>query len=167
MRERLNYLLASINPFYESISVIYLLGLALLVILLGSTACANSSPMNQVANSQNKAASPAPITISLPTEVTENTSNPLPDLAAAAYAGKPLYQANCALCHGDSGAGDGPAGPSFDPKPTHLTQGTVATSADGKMFLSLKNGKGQMPAMKKMTDEQMWQVVAYVRTLAR
>ena len=39
-----------------------------------------------------------------------------PDLHAAA----PLYQAQCAACHGPQGEGDGPAGVSLDPAPSNF-----------------------------------------------
>src|SRR5581483_10102622 len=106
--------------------------------------------------------SPTAATVSLPVEVTEEAKNPLPDLATAANAGQPLYQANCALCHGDAGASDGPASSSFDPRPTDLTKGKVTADPDGKMFLVIKQGKGKMLGMKRLTDEQIWQIVAYV-----
>lgn len=165
MRERLNFLLDSIIPIYESISVVYLLGVALLIIVLGSTSCSNQASSENASKQPTTPANAS--TVTLPTEVTETTKNPLPDLAMAVNVGKPLYQANCSLCHGETGAGEGPAGASFDPKPTHLAKGAVTTDPDGKLFLALKNGKGKMPPMKRMTDEEMWQVIAYVRTLAK
>ena len=40
---------------------------------------------------------------------------------APANPGKDLYDQNCASCHGDAGAGDGPAGASLDPKPRNYS----------------------------------------------
>ncbi len=152
----------------KAISVPYLLAAALLLIVLGSAACSSpSTPKDTSLASPAAVSTTVNTAVTLPAKVTAETRSPLPDLAAAAVAGTPLYQANCAYCHGDTGAGDGPAGESFDPIPTHLANGAILSDPDGKVFLALKNGKGKMPAMKKMTDEQMWQVVAYVRTLAK
>ena len=109
--------------------------------------------------------SPSPAPVVLPDKVLPDTKNPLTD-AAAAVAGKKHYQANCTLCHGDEGKGDGAAADAFDTKPTPLNTGDVVKDPDGELFLAVKNGKGKMPAAKKMTDEQIWQVIAYVRTLA-
>lgn len=109
-------------------------------------------------------------TASMPAIVTEDVRNPLPDLDAAASAGKPLYASNCALCHGNDGQADTSAADSLPAKPTDLTGGEVASSGDGKIFLVIKNGKmigGKMtmaPA-RNLTDEQIWQIVAYVRAL--
>jgi mono/diheme cytochrome c family protein len=47
--------------------------------------------------------------------------NPLGDTAATADKGKPLFLQNCAPCHGQTGAGDGPAGMALDPKPRNQT----------------------------------------------
>lgn len=168
MSKHFELMLNRLQVATESISIPYLLAVALLLIVLGSTACSSPSTSKETSTASPAMASPtANTTVTLPANVTAATRNPLPDLASAAAAGTSLYQANCALCHGDSGTGDGPAGASFDPKPTHLAKGKILTDPDGEIFLSLKNGKGKMPAMKKMSDEQMWQVVAYVRTLPK
>lgn len=37
--------------------------------------------------------------------------------------GKKVYAQNCAMCHGDSGKGDGPAGAGLNPKPRNLVTG--------------------------------------------
>lgn len=105
------------------------------------------------------------------TDVTEETPNPLPDLKKAAVAGKKLFLTNCAICHGHEGLGDGPSRSSLIAEPANLTAPPVADYRDGRMFLSIKLGKmvkGRltMPPVSKMTDEEIWQTIAYVRTLS-
>jgi mono/diheme cytochrome c family protein len=166
MHQFLASLRRSLSFFPRPILLTYLSLIAILITALGSMGCSN--PLTR-SNSSTTAPPPSPTNsaISLPVEVTEETKNPLPDLTAAANLGQPLYQANCALCHGDLGASDGPASSSYDPRPTDLTKGKVTTDPDGKIFLITKHGKGKMPGMKRLTDEQIWQIVAYVRTLAK
>lgn len=103
--------------------------------------------------------------------VTKTTKNPLTDLKAAAESGKLLYAANCVMCHGDSGKGDGAAGGSLAAKPTDLTSVEVTGDPDGEIFLVIKEGKltdGKivMPPARRLTDEQIWEIVAYTRTMA-
>lgn len=107
-----------------------------------------------------------------PQEVTESTKNPLTDLANAQTKGKALYAIHCALCHGDTGKGDGIAGTSLAVKPTDLSSPGTAAAPDGKLFLITKNGKmtnGKivMPPVKNLSDEQVWQLVAFMRTLSK
>jgi len=132
-----------------------------------STTTSPTATATPVARATPAASATAPAT-SAASNVTKETKNPLKDRAAAAAAGKPLYVANCAVCHGESGKGDAPAGVAV--KATDLTKGDVPSDPDGELFLSIKNGRERegkivMPPAK-LTDEQIWQVVAYVRTLA-
>ncbi|MES2615848.1 MAG: cytochrome c [Bdellovibrionota bacterium] len=39
--------------------------------------------------------------------------------AFAASPGETIYKANCEMCHGSSGAGDGPVGKALNPKPAN------------------------------------------------
>jgi mono/diheme cytochrome c family protein len=92
-------------------------------------------------------------------------TNPLG--ADAATAGAAVFKANCASCHGESGHGDGPAGQALDPKPVNLAE-LQKTAGDDFLFWRVSTGvPGTSMAGWKgvLTEEQLWQVVAYIRTL--
>jgi mono/diheme cytochrome c family protein len=71
------------------------------------------------------------------------------------------------MCHGAQGHGDGPASGSLDPQPKNLAilQQSVG---DDYLFWRISTGKPgtSMVAWKGiLTDEEIWQVVSFIRTL--
>ena len=87
------------------------------------------------------------------------------DLAA----GKLIYAQQCVVCHGITGKGNGPSGKALNPKPTDFT---TATGDDAEWFKATKLGSkavgksnGMEGAAGKLTDEQIRDVLAYVKTL--
>jgi len=92
-------------------------------------------------------------------------TNPLG--ADAATAGADVFKTNCETCHGPQGHGDGPAGAALDPAPKNLAE-LQAQAGDDYLFWRINTGKEgtAMVAWKGvLTDEQIWQVVAFIRTL--
>ncbi|MGC3891621.1 FTR1 family protein [Pseudomonas urmiensis] len=80
--------------------------------------------------------------------------------------GAALYAQNCSICHGDSGAGDGPAGVGLEPPPANLRS---AERLDQLSLFDLYNTLGlgiegtEMPSFADQLDErQRWDVAAYV-----
>jgi mono/diheme cytochrome c family protein len=95
--------------------------------------------------------------------------NPVPATAASIEAGKASYTKYCRFCHGDEAKGDGKMAPK-DSHPSDLTDAKWDRgSTDGEIFAVVQNGAGPKFEMKgfkgRMTDEQIWQVVDYVRSL--
>jgi mono/diheme cytochrome c family protein len=98
----------------------------------------------------------------------QNLADPFPKDAAAVARGKSIFEANCAMCHGHQGKGDGPVGAAFTPKPADVTSTAVQSLSDGDVFLLVTNGVRAMPTFRKLlTPEERWSVVAYVRSLAQ
>ena len=100
-------------------------------------------------------------------------TNPFANQADAATAGGVLYAERCASCHGATGLGDGPAAAALDPKPADLAA-VAGDMADDFFFWRIMEGgamepfNSSMPAQKGiLTDDQVWQLVTFVRTLAK
>jgi mono/diheme cytochrome c family protein len=92
-------------------------------------------------------------------------TNPLDESAAAQ--GAEIFKNNCVPCHGKSGHGDGPAGAALDPAPKNLAE-LQPQVGDDYLFWRINTGKPgtSMVAWKGiLTDEEIWQVVAFIRTL--
>jgi mono/diheme cytochrome c family protein len=89
-------------------------------------------------------------------------------------AGKVKYDVNCAGCHGKTGKGDGPAAAALNPKPQDHTDGKIMNAlSDQYLFDIIKKGGVAvkkapiMPANeKKLSDQEIWDVIAYIRSLA-
>jgi mono/diheme cytochrome c family protein/uncharacterized membrane protein len=83
--------------------------------------------------------------------------------------GRDLFGKNCAACHGEQGRGNGPAAADLSSKPPDYGSGHLDIHTDGDIFYWIQNGISQgspMPAFKdKLTDDEIWHVVNYVRRL--
>ena len=80
--------------------------------------------------------------------------------------GAALYAQNCSICHGDTGAGDGPAGVGLEPAPANLRD--VARLDQLSLFdlyntLALGIDGTEMPSFAdQLDDRQRWDVAAYI-----
>jgi mono/diheme cytochrome c family protein len=110
---------------------------------------------------------------SAPTEYLKQ-QNPLPQGADLSEARKIFMcdgdRLSCAKCHGEKGDGRGPMSAMFDPPPRNFACAqTVNGIPDGQIFWIVRFGSPgtSMPPHPKLTDEQIWKLVAYLRQLAR
>ncbi len=87
-------------------------------------------------------------------------------VSQAQDSGAATYKAKCASCHGADGSGNTPAGKSLKALP--FKSPDIVSASDGDLIADTKNGKGKMPAYSgKLTDAQIKDVVAYIRTLQK
>jgi mono/diheme cytochrome c family protein len=86
----------------------------------------------------------------------------------AQAAGAVIYAQSCAICHGASGNGNGARHEGLNPPPANLTlpPWSEASSA-GRMFVAIRSGVARtaMPAWRTLSDEEVWNVIAFVHTL--
>ncbi len=75
-----------------------------------------------------------------------------------------LYKSKCQACHGPDGKGDTAAGKKLGAKDFHSLE--VAKMSDVELFDITKKGKDKMPGYdKKLTDDQIKDLIKYIRTL--
>jgi mono/diheme cytochrome c family protein len=96
--------------------------------------------------------------------------------AQDASAGKAVYEANkCANCHGAQGAGDGAMSPKLKDKPSNWTAGGGGLKGleDPQIADAIKKGgvaigkSKLMPSYGKLSDKELADVVAYVKSLKK
>lgn len=98
----------------------------------------------------------------------DTLKSPVADAAAASERGKESYDLYCWSCHGKKGRGDGAAGASFPIPPADFRTPEVSGQSDGALYWKLTTGRGNMtPYGDLLTDEQRWELVAYIRTFIR
>jgi len=94
------------------------------------------------------------------------TALSMTSVALAQDSGAATYKSKCAMCHGADGLGATPAGKAMKAIPFNSPDLVKASDAD--LIAATKNGKGKMPAYAgKLTDPQITEVVAYIRTLQK
>ena len=84
-------------------------------------------------------------------------------------AGKAIYAANCAPCHGDTGKGDGPSAAGLGVPPTAFADpAALAGKSLAELFDITRNGNMQrmMPPWKnRLNDQQIWDAVGHAWSL--
>ena len=96
-------------------------------------------------------------------QVTVPTTPPL------ALVGQPIYQENCAPCHGEQGMGDGPTAANLPSPPTAFADPTaVQALSPAQLFHTTKFGRLEKlmpPWQNELSDDPIWQAVAYAWSL--
>lgn len=96
----------------------------------------------------------------------EFPTNPIPADDISLQRGQLLYDAHCALCHGQQGQGDGPLSNYFSRTPENLVAGRAADEFDGSVYLAIIQGFGEMPSLSEnLTPRERWDVINFIRTL--
>lgn len=91
---------------------------------------------------------------------------PPPQTAAMKKAGKAVYEATCAACHGASGKGDGPVAFAVKPPPRNLVKDPFkAGDSVEQIYATVTKGlpNTTMVGYPQMKDADRWAVAYYVR----
>ena len=99
-------------------------------------------------------------------------TNPFPATLDSLKRGEELFGRYCGTCHGPEGKGDGKvAGPPFGTGPFGLVLPIGGPSSlargltDGHIYTTMTLGRGRMPNYSRISYEDRWNVVNYVREL--
>jgi mono/diheme cytochrome c family protein len=94
--------------------------------------------------------------------------NPVAQSDASTKAGLAGFTKNCASCHGKTGLGDGVKARTLKDFPGNFSKAEFQSNADGDIFYKTKTGRGEMPKYDgKLSDDDIWNVVNYMRTLKK
>jgi mono/diheme cytochrome c family protein len=88
-------------------------------------------------------------------------------LAADADAGKVAYEKSCAGCHGADGKGNPALAKTLGEKGLNIIGKETMQKSDEELLKIIAEGKGKMPANKKLTKEEQKAVLQYSRSLAK
>jgi len=150
------------NPFFVPLVCLT----ALILALTGASAFAGHNPPPADECPQPR------FTGQAPTELYSRI-NPVDDSSSNRRVGKKLYEKlsdpACTVCHGKKGDGKGQLSGQFDPPPRNFAcAATVDGIPDGQLHWIIKNGSPgtAMPPFDYLSDEEIWQLVLYLRSLS-
>jgi mono/diheme cytochrome c family protein len=98
-----------------------------------------------------------------------NLQNPVPATADSVDKGMTNYSTHCQSCHGEKGDGKGTRAEKLSIAPTNFTDArAMGQITDGELFWKISHGRRPMPSFQdKLTEQERWQLVDYIRTLAQ
>jgi mono/diheme cytochrome c family protein len=103
-----------------------------------------------------------------PTEAAVKLKNPVAATDENLAEGKSLYAKHCKSCHGVKGKGDGTKAESIDISCGDFTSEDFQKETDGTIYWKTTEGRDPMPTFKKkVSDDERWKMVVYIRTLKK
>lgn len=140
-----------------------LVGVACMLPLLCAAA------VQQTQSSAKPAPQPVP-QAAAPAVTGANLVNPVKPTAATLAEAKQHYSWDCAMCHGDTGKGDGSLATSDHlAMPDFTNPATLAGLKDGQIFTIIRKGSPKMPPEDKAraNDATVWSLVNYLRSMSK
>ena len=101
----------------------------------------------------------------MPPEQARALENPIAHSAEALREARNTYLRLCQYCHGADGRAQ--ANPDFEAPSLRAPREWRYGVSDGELFVSIRDGAGhEMPPFgKQLADEEIWQLVLYVRSI--
>jgi mono/diheme cytochrome c family protein len=123
------------------------------------------APRPQAQDAAPPAAAPA---FKIPPEAV-SLANPVRPTAESLSHAKKIYGYECALCHGEDGAGAGDISKNMKAKMPDFRDPTALKGrTDGELMYIIKNGKGEMDGEgQRVKPDDLWNLVNYVRSFAK
>ncbi len=98
----------------------------------------------------------------IPDDVANALVNPVPADLRSLENGKKKYDTFCAPCHGLTGMADGPVAKVFlGVLPLVVSKGRT----DGHLYTTIEYGRRRMPGYGRLTLQERWDIVNYMRYL--
>ena len=92
-------------------------------------------------------------------------TNPFQPTAENLARGQFIFTNYCAVCHGPTGAGDGPIIPKY-PNPPNYNADKSKALTDGALFHVITMGRKDMPShAAQVKAEDRWKAILYIRKL--
>jgi len=84
-----------------------------------------------------------------------------------AAAGKDVFTKRCAMCHGPDASGNTPMANALGVVIPDYRSKTVQDLTDEELKKKITEGNGKMPAQSGLSDDDLANVIAYIRTFAK
>jgi len=96
-------------------------------------------------------------------------ANPVKPTAESLAKGKKLYGYDCAMCHGKDGDGKGDMSSDMKNVTDFTNPDALKNRTDGELFYIIRKGKGDdmPPEGDRAKDDDIWNMVNYIRSLAK
>ena len=82
-------------------------------------------------------------------------------------AGKTVYTNRCKMCHGADGTGNPAMGRMLKVEFRPLSSDYIQDKKDAELTEIITKGKGKMAAVRGLSDQQLKDIIAYVRSLGK
>ncbi|MFZ0798342.1 MAG: c-type cytochrome [Terriglobales bacterium] len=95
--------------------------------------------------------------------------NPVKPSMESLAKGKKMYGYDCAMCHGKDGDGKGDMASDYKNVTDFTNPDALKNRTDGELFYIIRNGKGDdmPPEGNRAKDDDIWNMVNYVRSFAK